>query len=185
MELDALIVADAVTTTPDGKVYIHGGGYSRYDVAQLPAPLPLGVLIRLRVDEADLGSTHSFRLTFIGPTGLPNIAPIEIAGTPDKGQQQLAAGEERFVHIALQLHPVAVRAGLYQLQLEIDGELARTLALPLVVSKQVPQSNEQHEWPLGKTPSVKRGPTAKDSGKAKPGGNTKQPPPPPKRKRRK
>ncbi len=82
MELDSLILADAVSTPPDDKFYIHGGGFSRYEVPGLPFPVPLGVLIRLKVDDEDLHKSHQFLVAFIGPTGLPNVPPVEFVGTP-------------------------------------------------------------------------------------------------------
>ncbi len=79
MQLDAFILADAVATPGDGKFYVHGGGVSRIEAANLPAQIQLGVLIQLGgIKDDDVGVDHRLRLTLFGPTGLPNVEPIEL-----------------------------------------------------------------------------------------------------------
>ncbi|HYJ22604.1 MAG TPA: hypothetical protein VEW07_11360 [Solirubrobacterales bacterium] len=146
MELDTLILADAAST-PNDKFYIHGGGFSRYELPGLPAPMPLGVLLRVRVSEADMKTEHVFRIAFIGPTGLPNVPPVDLVAFPPEEIPPLLPGEERFAHVALQIPAMAVREGLYHLELHIDGELARKIPLPVVVTGEVGDVVTEHEWP--------------------------------------
>jgi len=174
--LDALILADAVSTPPDDKFYIHGGGFSRYEVPALPFPVPLGVLIRLKVEASDLHKSHHFRVAFIGPTGLPNVPPVEFVGNPPTETAELVEGEERFVNIALQIGAVAVRDGLYHLELHIDGHLARRVPLPVVVTGGQAQATSGHEWPQAGEPAQ----TSRPNSAAVEQSKAKRPPSPPK-----
>ena len=177
MEVDALILADAVSAPPDGKIYVHGGGFSRYEIPRLPAPIPLGVWIRIRVEDADIDKPHSIEVTLLGPAGVPNIPPIAVeAVPPSEGMEALAEGEERFLNLALQLPAVAVRDGLYHLQLQIDGELAREVPLPVVVTGEGDGALITREWPSPEPPPA----IAKPKGKPK-----KRPPPPPRKRAKK
>ena len=112
----------------------------------LPFPVPLGVLIRLKLDERDVHESHHLPVAFIGPTGLPNVPPVELVAGPPADIPQLE-GEERFANIALQIGAVLVRAGLYHLELHIDGRLARSLPLAVVVTGGQVHSASAREWP--------------------------------------
>jgi hypothetical protein len=164
MEVETLIVADAVSTPPDGKFYIHGGGISRVEVPTLPFPMPLGLLLRLKVDDADLQLSHQFRVVLIGPAGLPNVPAIEFVLGPPEDPPPLVEGEERFLHIGLQINAVAVRGGVHHLQVEMGGILVRDVPVPVIATVGVEGAPTPREWP--------------DSGPAK------RPPPPPKRRQR-
>ncbi len=164
MELDTLIIADAVSTPPDGKFNILGGGISRCTVPELPFPIPLGVLARLRVENRDLKKDHQFMVQLIGPAGIPNVPPFEIVGSPqEEANDGLADGEERFVHFSVQIPAVAARAGLYHLEFHINGKLARSVPLPVVVG-----DGDERDPKNGKASKPK----------------AKRPPPPPKKRPR-
>ncbi len=150
MELETLIIADAVSTPPDDKFYVHGGGISRLEVPVLPFPIPIGVLLRLKLDDEDLRRSHHFRVALIGPLGVPNVPTIEFdASPPDKEPAPLAEGEERFSHIAIQINAVAVNSGLYRLEVHIDGELVRSVPIPVVLMSGPVQAPVEREWPHG------------------------------------
>jgi hypothetical protein len=134
MKVDALILADAVSSPPDGKFYIHGGGLTRYELAGLPAPLPLGVLARIKIGKDDLKKSNLIRFTLVGPTGAANVDPIEVRIANSHGEPDLLDGEEEFMQLALQIPGVAVREGLYHLELQINGRVARRVPLPVVVN---------------------------------------------------
>jgi hypothetical protein len=151
MEVDAVILADAVSTPPgESKFYVHGGGFSRYEVPGVPFPVPLGVLIRLRIEPDEEAVAHHFKVALIGPTGLPNVPPAEFEFPPLEGQREdLLEGEERFIHIGLRIAAVIVRLGLYHLNLEIDGQLLRSVPLPvkLMEGGVPPPPDDEGEWP--------------------------------------
>jgi hypothetical protein len=134
VKVDALILADAVSSPPDGKFYVHGGGLTRYEVAGLPAPLPLGVLARIKIGKEDHEQTHLIRFTLVGPTGAANVDPIEARITNAGEEPDRLEGEEEVLQLALQIPGVAVREGLYHLELQINGRVARRVPLPVVVN---------------------------------------------------
>jgi hypothetical protein len=134
VELDALILADAASLPGDGKFYIHGGGLTRYDIPALPAPIPIAVLVRLRVENGDLEKEHRINLVLMGPLEIPNVEPIEILATPPEERPDLAEGQEQFLELPLTIPGIALRAGLYQLELRVNGRLAKRVPLPVVVS---------------------------------------------------
>ena len=133
MELDALILADAASTPGDGKFYIHGGGFTRYEISALPAQIPLAVLVRLKVTAKDAEQEQRFNVALIGPQGVPNVEPIEILAVPPEADPDLVEGEEQFLQVSLDIPAFAVRAGLYHLELRINGDLVRRVPLPVVV----------------------------------------------------
>jgi hypothetical protein len=134
MELDTLILADAASTPFDGKFYIHGGGLTRYEIAGLPAQIPLGVLIRFRVSEKDAHLDHRLYVALIGPAGVPNVAPVEIQAMPPDDAPDLLEGEEQFFQIGFRIPAIAIREGLYQLELRHNDQLVRKVPLPVVVT---------------------------------------------------
>jgi hypothetical protein len=156
VKIDTIILADAVSTPPDGKFYIHGGGFSRYEVPMLPFPIPLGVLIRLKIEEGDLDRPHHFRVALVGPTGNPNVPPIELEATAPPDVVGPAEGEERFANIALHIPAVAVRDGLYHLEVHVEDELERRIPLPVMVAPGGPRIPAEPEWPeqAGSGPSA-------------------------------
>ncbi len=171
MQLDSLIIADAVSTPPDDKFYVHGGGISRLEVPMLPFPIPMGVLLRLKIDDDDLRRSHHFRVALIGPLRRPNVPGIEFdTFAPDVEPPPLVDGEERFTHIALQINAVAVRSGLYRLEVHIDGELVRSVPIPVVLSGGRGRVATEHEWPHESEPvtpptRVKRPPPSRKKAK--------------------
>ncbi len=133
MRLDALILADAASTPGDGKFYVHGGGLSRFVVPEVPYPLGVALFIRFEVDNADIRVRHHFRVLVFGPVGL-NIHPLDFESAPMKKPPRLLEGEQRFMQIALNLPLAIVRLGLYRVELHVDGQLIRTIPVPLVLA---------------------------------------------------
>jgi hypothetical protein len=136
MRLDAFVLADAVSTPGDGKFYIHGGGLSRFSVPMLPFPLGVAVFIRFEVDDADLSEPHQFQVAVQGPQG-PNIRPLAVHAGPWEDPPPLLDGEQRFMQFGLNLPLGIVRTGLYRVELSADGELVRSLPVPLVLESEV------------------------------------------------
>jgi Family of unknown function (DUF6941) len=136
VRLDAFILADAVSTPGDGKFYIHGGGLSRFVVPMLPFPLGVGLFIRFEVDDADLTRQHHLRVVVYGPVG-PNLPPLDIVAEPPEEPSPLLPDEQRFMQVGLMLPLAVVRTGLYRVELELDGELVRSLPVPLVLDAEV------------------------------------------------
>jgi hypothetical protein len=136
MRLDAFILADAASTPGDGKFYIHGGGLSRFVVPQLPYPLGVALFIRFEIDDEDIRVRHRFRVMVFGPVG-PNIHPLEFESEPTKKPPPILEGEQRFMQIGLNLPLFIVRTGLYRIELHLDGDIVRSIPIPLVVDGHV------------------------------------------------
>ncbi len=159
MELETLIVADAVSTPPDGKFYVHGGGISRVEVPELPFPMPLGILLRFKLEEADLTRSHTVGVVLLGPANVPNVPGVEFDfQTPDE-MPMLAEGEDLFINVGLQINGVAVRGGLHRLQVDVDGKRVRDMPIPVVVQEGAQRIPVPREWPQiepGPPPSAPR-----------------------------
>jgi hypothetical protein len=162
MRLDTFLLADAVATPQDGKFYIHGGGLSRFEVPDIPFPMPLAMFARFEVSDSELLTSHSLFISLIGPAGLPNIPPLEIVRAPDKALEPILDGEQRFMQIALSLTALVVRVGVYHMEISVDGEKLGSIPLPVVIADAQPEVAQ--EMPAA--------------------AKTKRPPPPPKKAKR-
>jgi hypothetical protein len=177
MELETLIVADAVSTPPDDKFYVHGGGISRLEVPTLPFPMQLGVLLRFKIEKDDLTHSHRVGVVLIGPANVPNVPGIEFDLAPPEELPALAPGEERFANVGMQINGVAVRAGLHRLQVDLDGKRVRDVPIPVIVVAGAEPIPMPREWPQASPPNRERG-------RPHPA-KRKRPPQPPKKRLRK
>lgn len=134
MKLDTLILADAVAIA-DGKCFVHGGGFTRYDIAYLPAPIPISVLARLLIEEGDYEEPHHLTFSLFGPTGELNVPPVGVQAIPPPDIPTLAEGEEPVHQVSVDIPAIAVRTGVYRFEMTIDGTLARTLEFPVLINE--------------------------------------------------
>jgi hypothetical protein len=134
MRLDAFLLADAVSTPPDGKVYVHGGGLTRIMAPSLPFILPqLGVLARFEVDESELQAPHEFVISLTGPDGAYVIPPGHLRSEPVGALGPLPDGEEHYLQIALNFGSLPLAsAGIYRFELHADDEPVKTMTIPVV-----------------------------------------------------
>jgi hypothetical protein len=133
MRLDSFIIGDAATAD-SGKFNVLGGGFTRYEVPMLPFPLTLGCVIRMiATDDELIGRSHILGLTLRGPTGGPNIAPLQIETGPQAVLDELLEGEQRVMQLVVTIPGQAIRLGLYHVELEIDGEQVASIPLPVVM----------------------------------------------------
>jgi hypothetical protein len=169
VELDAFILADAATVVGD-KFFVHGGGMTVYEVPGLPCPIPLSVLIRFLLKEGDFDKEHRLELTLRGQTGLPNIDPVEITALQQAPlPSAVVDGQQQFLQIALGLPAVAVREGLYKVEMRVDGKLRKTAPFPVVVNPNL----------LMVSPGA-----VEPQSRSRPKAKAKKPPPPPRKQRR-
>lgn len=135
MRLDAFLLADAVSTPPDGKVYIHGGGVSRVNVSVVPFVLPnLALAASFLIEEEELRHEHEFAVAFFDPQG----ERLAISATAQTGLPNeivpLAEGESRYLHLALNFPAVPFnKAGAHRVELSADGEVVHTATFAVVV----------------------------------------------------
>ncbi|HET9395343.1 MAG TPA: hypothetical protein VFO36_04740, partial [Nitrospiraceae bacterium] len=134
VKLDTLILADAVTIA-DGKCFVHGGGFTRYDIANLPAPIPIGIFARLLIEDGDYEAPHHIVFSLFGPTGDLNVPAVGVQAIPPADLPPLAEGEEPAVQISAEIPAVAVRVGVYRFEMTVDGTLVRTLEFPVLLDE--------------------------------------------------
>jgi hypothetical protein len=171
VELDSILIADAATVVGE-KFFVHGGGLTRYEIPGVPVQIPIEVLIRVLLADDDLDREVRLELTLLGPQGIPNVEPVEIRAinrTPAAGE--VADGQQQFMQLALGIPAVAMREGLYHLELRLDGELVKSIPFPVIVNPGLVSLSPSPEPTSGK-PSPKRKP------------KTKRPPPPPRKAKR-
>ena len=133
MRLDTFLLADAATAPPDGKLYVHGGGLTVIRAPVVPLSIPLAVVIRIRVDDAELRSAHELVLSITGPDGNPVWPTQRLGFGPVDQIDPLAEGEERYIQVALSFGAIGFpTVGVYRFVLEGDGELLREMSVPVV-----------------------------------------------------
>lgn len=125
-----------MSAPPDGKFYVHGGGLTRLTVPILPFMVPqLGVLVRLEIEEHEVGEMHEFRFALTDPDGDPvGLWPTFNAELPPlpPGSPDLEEGEQRFVVLASNIGAIQVgRKGLHRFQFHVDGNLLGEIPLPV------------------------------------------------------
>ena len=130
MEIDYLVLADAVAAV-GGKHYIHGGGWDTLYSRTFPFVHPtLGVALRLRVPWGAIGRRVGFSLDVLdadGRTILPD-PPGLIHGTLDVGRPpHLPEGDDQVFPLALAINNLRFGApGLYVVICHLDdGATAR------------------------------------------------------------
>jgi hypothetical protein len=133
MELDTFMLADAATGTPDGKLFIHGGGITRITPPIIPWTHPqLAIVARLRMAAEDWDQVHELQLSLLDPGGalITPSAPITIPAPP---RPPHAEGEEQYVQLALGIaSPTFAVEGLYRVELRRGDDVLRSFPLPVL-----------------------------------------------------
>jgi len=111
MNIDYAFFADTATVPPDGKVYVHGGGFSAVSVPSLPARVAFAVVAGFRFGADDAGSTHHVQLRLVDSADRLVVPPIDLqfqsAGPPPP------AGREVTVPTVSYLQPMFGEPGTY------------------------------------------------------------------------
>lgn len=69
MKVRAFLIADAVSSGEEGKLFIHGGGITRI-TGSFPLTQPaLSILVRLEREDEELGTDHQLVVRMINPAG--------------------------------------------------------------------------------------------------------------------
>jgi hypothetical protein len=70
MKLTNFMLADAIATDSDGKVFIHGGGLAGVMATAFPWTHPqLALLLSLEREEEAFGADHTVTVNVVGPSG--------------------------------------------------------------------------------------------------------------------
>lgn len=140
MRLDTCLLADAATATPDGKLFIHGGGISRITPPVLPWTHPLlAVVLRFELEAGDADRTHELALALVSPKGDQMLSPVPTLEVPPQ-RTRAVEGEESYLQAALQFATIPFASeGIYTLEVRVDGANVRSVPLA-VVAPQTPQA---------------------------------------------
>jgi hypothetical protein len=141
MRLDSFLLADGASAH-DGKLYLLGGGVTRINPPQLPWIHPqLALVLRLRFDHLDdVAADHTVGVSLWYPDGSSLLAPPTF---PLQREQPttVSSDEEIYLHFVLNLGGLPlVQEGTYRIEIALDDEVVREMALPVVL---VPQSTTE------------------------------------------
>ena len=130
MRLDVVMLADHAAVC-EGKLYVNGGGITRFQVPTVPFALPgLGVVLRFRTYPEDMGE-HQFQIAFINPDGLQVLPPDPVPVLVESPRDGLE-GEESFAQVVLGFTglPILI-TGMHTFRISWDDELLREFCIPV------------------------------------------------------
>jgi hypothetical protein len=133
MRLDVCWLADAATGTPDGKLFIHGGGITRLSPPQLPWVHPmLALVLRFQIDRDDANQPHEIGLQIVAPDGTQLLSPAPAVAV-DPGRPIAVEGEETYLQAVVQLAGlVFASAGIFTFNVSVDADIVRALPVAVV-----------------------------------------------------
>lgn len=131
MQLDAFMLADAAATF-EGKLYIHGGGFTRINAPAIPWVQPqLSIVIRLQVED-DWKPDNELGLRLFDPDGASVLPPIVIP-LPSEPPPAVPAGEEAYIQMVLGLGPIQfAQEGVYRFEVKLGEDVLRSMRFPVV-----------------------------------------------------
>lgn len=119
MRIDSALLCDAATVR-EGLLHVLGGGVTRANRPEFPAPLGMTLALRVMIHPTETAAEHAMQVLLLTEDG-QRIADIGIGfGVSDPGQ--LAVGEEASLPLAIPLGQVVLpHEGAYSFELLIDG----------------------------------------------------------------
>ena len=132
MQVDYLVLADAASAPPDGKHYIHGGGWDTIVAAAFPVTHPLlAIALRLRVAWNDTNHPVNLEIDLVDADELsilptppgPMSGPLTVGRPPT-----VAPGSDIVVPLVFNMQGIQFqRPGTYAVVVRIDSlEAARS-----------------------------------------------------------
>jgi hypothetical protein len=134
MRLETLIMADNAAAA-EGKLYLHGAGISRITPPQIPWPHPmLSFVIRLEAHSMeDFLAPHELTLAIEDPDGGLLLPPRTLTLMHNE-PPALLEGEPLYANLVFTVAPILfVKEGLHTVKVELDGEPAAAVPLPVGV----------------------------------------------------
>jgi hypothetical protein len=128
-------LCDHATVSPDGKIYIHGGGVNQLFVPEIPGPLrSLWLMVRLAIPWQMLSEPHTVKIraldldrNVIGPQDPLIVTPFELGKPPGH-----RPGDESAINLCAELSGLAVeRPMTLRFHLLIDDEAISSLPLKI------------------------------------------------------
>ncbi len=141
MRLDCALLCDAVTVR-ENLLHVLGGGVTRVARPQFPAPLGVGLAMRVMVHPTEAKSPHKLEARLLAEDG-EEVASLEIGF--QVGSSEVRPGEELSVPFALPMSQLPLpRSGAYSFELLIDGIHQASVPFLAVASPpEEPLSDEQ------------------------------------------
>ena len=134
MRFDSLLVCEAAAAI-DGRLFLHGAGLTRLNVAFIPWTQPLfAFVVRFAIEPNDRG--HSDRragATIIDPDGkvvmdAPDIGVVVPNPFPPD------TGEEHISNLVFTLGSLPIKtAGTYRIRIHLEGKCVKEMRFPVVV----------------------------------------------------
>lgn len=127
----------------EGKLHVNGAGITRLTPPEVPFFLPLLSLVaRWRLDGREDAGKHELTLRFQTPDGT-DLIPSEPVPIEQRDPYATALpGEEVFMQLVFNFGAILLPVeGIYRFSVQLDGEVVRDMALPVVVTKSPPPPN--------------------------------------------
>ena len=120
MELSFTLFATAAEFTPDGKLYLLGGGIEILHAPALPVGTSLACVVRLLVSPEECGRKHTFEAEFLSPSGQPIAPSQQIPFQPNPHPRY--PDRKAYMAFAINLPGLLLlEAGEYTVRLAVDG----------------------------------------------------------------
>lgn len=129
MQVEFALLADAVATPPDGKLYVLGGGIDTIGVQRFPATHPfLALVVKLQLHPTECDRQHHLEIELWDPDG-KRIGP-KIAG--DFSAQRNRSNPTRSVFVQLVFNIAGLQLtgpGEHEFHILVDGQHRKTIPL--------------------------------------------------------
>ena len=139
MRLDWALIANSAEGPPNGLVYILGAGVDTLWREAFPAPFGVSVVIRVLGTRSEAGRTHTVEVLCNDEDGhpvIPQAIRVEIPARAVPAEYPM--GWDIASQIVLNLAGVPIpRAGIYALEILLDGQQVRTLQFRAVQGRPV------------------------------------------------
>jgi hypothetical protein len=141
VKIETVLIADAASTSSDGKLNMLGGGITRLNVPALPWNQTFALVIRAHVDAADLEETtrrHHLAIDLQNPGGrsmLPVVfeTPVDQEALRETARR-LIPGEQHMLHLILAFQGAPItETGTHSIVVRLDGEEVWRISLPVVL----------------------------------------------------
>jgi hypothetical protein len=124
VQLDHIIIADAITQRPDGKIDLHGVGWDTIFAAAVPAMHPrMDIALRFLLSRQEVETSHHVTLELQAADGQV-IARVDAdtQPAPEEVRDQIPAGRRLAAGLILNLANLVFPVfGSYQLVITWDG----------------------------------------------------------------
>jgi hypothetical protein len=146
VDLDFAMLARSVYVS-EGEFFIHAGGFSQFVLPSLPAAVQIGMAVRWKAVEAEIGDSHKAQVRIYGPDGdepIANTPLIEFTLTPDATVPAASPADEGTLDVVfgINLGVSLASEGSHRLLLLLDGEEVRELRFRARLGRALPEPAE-------------------------------------------